>query len=316
MMNNKQPLMTVIILSYNNNQHILQAIHSVIIQNYTNIQLIISDDCSRFFDRQQMLDYIDKHKTFNITDVLICENYKNLGTVKNINVAVKHANGVYLKLLAADDQLYDSSVLTQFVQYLEKTKLMIVTSTCAVYDEKAEKLKYYYPQSNTRKLIKKLPPNQLYRKLAVGNIIGGVGICMRKDILEKYNIFDDRYVLTEDLPAWLLLSRSGIKIGYIDKITIKYRLNGVSNGEISPSTQILKNDLVKIIDNEILPNKCMLNSYELREVKFIRMNMSIEGSALKKALLIVTFLDIILYRKLKCLNLYIRRIIDGKLSAF
>ena len=315
-MDNKQPLMTVIILSYNNNQYILQAINSVIIQDYANIQLIISDDCSRHFDRQQILDFIDKHKRYNITDVIIHENDKNLGTVKNINAAIKHANGVYIKLLAADDQLYDSSVLDQFVKYLKTTKLMIVTSTCAVYDEKMEKIKYLYPESNSRKLIKSLPPNRLYRELAKCNIIGGVGVCMRKDLLEKYNIFDERYVLTEDLPTWLMLARNDIKFGYIDKITVKYRLNGVSNGEISPSTQILKTDLVKIIDNEILPNRDMLTSYGLREVKFIRLNMCHNGGTFKKVLNVLSFMDIILYRKLKCLNSYVRRIIDGKISTF
>lgn len=314
-MNNKL-LMTVIILSYNNSQYIIQAIHSIIMQDYANIQLIISDDCSRDFDEHQILHYIDKHKRFNITDVIICKNDENLGTVKNINSALKHANGEYIKLLAADDQLYDSSVLTQFAQYLETTGLMIVTSTCAVYDEKFEQLKYLYPERNNREFIKKLSPSRLYRKLAVCNIIGGVGVCMRKDLLHKYGLFDDRYLLTEDLPTWLILSRNGVKIGYIDNVTVKYRLNGVSNGEISPSTLILKNDLVKIIDNEILPNRYMLTSYGRREVKFIRMNMCLEGDILKKVINMFLFIDVFVYRKFKNLNLYLRRLIDGKLSAF
>ncbi|MBI6873584.1 glycosyltransferase [Clostridium aciditolerans] len=315
MMNNK-PLMTVIILSYNNIQYIIHAIHSVIMQDYNNIQLVISDDCSEHFDEQKILSYINKHKRVNIKDVVICKNDKNLGTVKNINSALKHANGKYIKLLAADDQLYDNSVLTQFVKYLETTGVMIATSTCAVYDEKLEQIKYLYPETNNRKLIKKLPPNRLYRKLAVCNIIGGVGVCMRKDLLNKYGLFDDRYLLTEDLPTWLILSRNGVKIGYIDNVTVKYRLNGVSNGESSPSTQILKDDLVKIIDNEILPNRYMLTTYGRREVKFIRMNMCLERDILKKALKMLLFMDVIVYRKFKTLNSYLRRLIYGKLSNF
>ncbi len=298
----KKPIITVIILSYNNNQYIKQAIHSVIIQNYANIQLIISDDCSKNFPKVKIEQYIDKHKESNITSVIICKNDKNVGTVKNINSALKHANGEYIKLLAADDQLYDSTVLTQFVQYLETNRLMITTSTCAVYDEKLEQLKYLYPESSNRKFIKKLTLNKLYRKLAVSNIIGGVGVCMRKDLFYKYNLFDERYVLTEDLPTWLMLLRNGVRIGYMNNVTVKYRLNGVSNGEISPSTKMLKKDLVKIIDNEILPNRHMLTLYGRREVKFIRINMSIEGAVLKKKLSMLLFIDVIIYRRLKVLN--------------
>jgi GT2 family glycosyltransferase len=312
----EESMITVIILSYNNQQYILQAIHSVITQNYPNIQLIVSDDCSKNFDEQQVIQYIDKHKKNNIKNVIVCKNERNLGTVKNINFAFKRANGKYIKLLAADDELYDSNVLNEFVQYLEINDLMIATSTYAVYDENLLKMKYLSPESINRRFIKELSPNRLYGKLAVSNIIGGGGVCMRKDLIIKYGLFDDKYTLTEDLPTWLVLLRKGVKIGYIDKITVKYRLNGVSNGVISPYSQVLRNDLVKIIDNEIFPNFYMLTPYERRQVKFIRMNMSLERFTIKRMLGILFFSDVILYRKWKKLNLYIRRIIDGKLSAF
>jgi glycosyltransferase involved in cell wall biosynthesis len=312
----EKSMVTVIILSYNNQQYILQAIHSVIAQNYPYIQIIVSDDCSKNFDEQQIMKYIDKYKRSNIKSVIICKNERNLGTVKNINLAFKRSIGKYIKLLAADDELYDSNVLNEFVQHLEKSDLMIATSTFAVYDENLSKMKYLLPESTNKKFIENLSPDRLYGKLAVSNIIGGVGVFIRKDLIIKYCLFDEKYALTEDLPTWLVLSRNGVKIGYLDKITVKYRLNGVSNGAISPHSQVLRNDLVKIIDNEIFPNFYMLTSYERREVKFIRMNMNLEKFTIKKILSTLFFSDIILYRRWKKLNLYVRRIIDGKLSSF
>ena len=44
------PLVSVILLSYNNLQFLYNAIDSVLLQNYPRLELIISDDCTEGFD--------------------------------------------------------------------------------------------------------------------------------------------------------------------------------------------------------------------------------------------------------------------------
>lgn len=308
---NDKPLVSVILLSYNNTQYITQAIKSVLEQNYANIELIISDDCSEYFDKESILKYVEKNKRQNVRNLIINVNVNNLGTVKNINAALKYAKGEYIKLLAADDELYEENVLSRFVEHLKENGFEIVASRFAVCDESFQTIKYLLPEKKNIQFIENLPPVKLYGKLAVENIIGGVGVCMRRDLIYKYKLFDERYILTEDLPTWLILLRHGVKIGYMDFITVKYRENGVSNGDFSPATKILRNDLLKIIENEILPNQHMLSIYEKRIVNFMRINMYQE----KNKLSLLLFSDVIICKVFKKISLYLRRFINERLSS-
>lgn len=42
----KNPLVSVIVITYNSSKYVLETLNSVAAQTYDNIELIISDDCS------------------------------------------------------------------------------------------------------------------------------------------------------------------------------------------------------------------------------------------------------------------------------
>lgn len=43
----KNPLVSVIVITYNSSKYVLETLNSVAAQTYDNIELIISDDCSK-----------------------------------------------------------------------------------------------------------------------------------------------------------------------------------------------------------------------------------------------------------------------------
>ena len=61
-MENKTKLITIILTNYNNEEYIYKAIDSILEQDYGNIELIITDDCSKKFDKDKINNYIDKNK--------------------------------------------------------------------------------------------------------------------------------------------------------------------------------------------------------------------------------------------------------------
>ena len=83
-------LVTVIIFSYNNLKYLRQAIDSVLMQDYEQIQLIVSDDGSAHFDLQAVRQYIERKKRDNIKEYLVRTNGRNLGTVRQLNRALFH----------------------------------------------------------------------------------------------------------------------------------------------------------------------------------------------------------------------------------
>ena len=88
-------LVTVLTLNYNN-PFLYESIDSVLNQTYSDIQYIIFDDCSQkvHFNAEKVKEYIETHNKGNIKEIVIKQNEKNVGIIKNLNRALKYVKGV------------------------------------------------------------------------------------------------------------------------------------------------------------------------------------------------------------------------------
>lgn len=55
-------LYTIVLTHYNQMEYIEEALDSVFIQNYPNIELLITDDASKNFDENKVTEYIKNIK--------------------------------------------------------------------------------------------------------------------------------------------------------------------------------------------------------------------------------------------------------------
>lgn len=307
--NKYNPLVSVIILAYNNVEYLQQAIDSVIQQNYSSIEIIVSDDGSPNFEEEIVQKYINEKKSNNIENILINKNTGNMGTVKHANKMISLAKGDIIKLLAADDVLYSSNVLDKYVQCFTDTKVNIVLAKWEIYDHTLNSSIRVAPNNHCIRMIKDMDPNQLYEALITNNFVGGVGICIRKSFIRRIGYFDERYFLTEDWPTWLKVLRNHERIYFLDTIAVKYRLGGVSNNKNTQASQFLIQDLVKMIETEVFPYINNLKKIKQREVKFIynKAKMWSRYNRVSQGILILKYIDIIVVRKLKSIIEYIRR---------
>lgn len=230
----KNSLVTVIMLSYNNFKYYKECLHSVLNQEYSSIEIVISDDCSEFFDKEQIWDYINENKSDNIKNVIINVNEKNLGIVKNYNKAISLASGEYIFYLCIDDMLYDNNVLKDVVNYFEQTGNLIFTGYKDVYDSEMNKYIKTLPRPIEVELLKKDNPKYLYESLCKGSFISGSNTPFSRELIYKYGYLDEKYFYLEDYPRYLKLTRLGCKIGFYDRKLIKYRMGGVTtSGKIN-----------------------------------------------------------------------------------
>jgi glycosyltransferase involved in cell wall biosynthesis len=98
-MNN--PLVSILMTSFNRSQYIGAAIESVLSSTYSNFELIIVDDGSRDNTVLIAKGYAEKDNR-----VKVYENENNLGDYPNRNKAASLAKGKYLKYVDADDLIY------------------------------------------------------------------------------------------------------------------------------------------------------------------------------------------------------------------
>jgi glycosyltransferase involved in cell wall biosynthesis len=97
----EQPLVSVLITSFNREKFIGQAIDSVLKSSYQNFELIITDNCStdNTYAIAKGYENIDSR-------VKVFRNEKNIGQFPNRNYAASLAKGTYLKYIDSDDMIY------------------------------------------------------------------------------------------------------------------------------------------------------------------------------------------------------------------
>jgi len=255
-MNN--PLVSVIILSYNNFSYIYEALRSLLEQDYSNIELIISDDGSKDFNKSEIEDFLLENKKNNIKNVNFLINEKNLGTVKSINNAIKKSRGEFVIFFAADDAFYDHKCLSKFIAAFKKLPQdeFIVSAQLGMYDISLQKLIKLFVSKQHIELLKKNSPKELFSEMANKCITAAASTCYRKKLFEKVGYFDERYKLIEDWSSALKFSRLGIKYHYVDFIAFKHRDGGVSHGNVNGEKRLNKKydlDLINIMKYEVLP---------------------------------------------------------------
>jgi glycosyltransferase involved in cell wall biosynthesis len=92
------PEVSIIIPVYNTEKYIGKAIESVLIQKFTDFELILVDDASTDSTYSICEQYTKKDKR-----IRLYKNEKNLGMMPNWNQALKYINGKYWAKLDADD---------------------------------------------------------------------------------------------------------------------------------------------------------------------------------------------------------------------
>ena len=99
-----RPLVTIAIPTYNRADAFLeQAIESAVSQTYTNLEIIVADNCSSDHTETVVQKFCD-HR------IKYVRHKQNIGANNNFNFCVEKANGVYF-LLLHDDDLIDEDFI-------------------------------------------------------------------------------------------------------------------------------------------------------------------------------------------------------------
>ena len=236
-------VVTIVTLTYKRFDLLFNAIDSVIMQDYPQIEYIISDDGSPDFPKEEILKYIDKKRRSGLLNVKVLANKHNLGTVRNINQAYRQASGDIIIPLSADDAFFDSTVVSKIVNTYEKRSCNALIVGRAVFDNENNFVKNI-PNRSERKILERYRDNKYQYQLFITGCsfeaYSGSVLSFRKQFIENWGYFDEQYTLWEDGPFFAKYLWENYLECNFDLIGLKYRNDGVSGKNKHP--KLIKDD--------------------------------------------------------------------------
>ena len=107
-------LVSIITPSYNSSRFIEECVNSVLLQSYSNWELLIVDDCSDHNSKELLLILEKKDERIRVT---FLDN--NIGAAKARNIAIRSAKGRYIAFLDSDD-IWEKSKLEKQIKFMKK----------------------------------------------------------------------------------------------------------------------------------------------------------------------------------------------------
>lgn len=212
--NSEQPLVSVIMPTYNHAKFIGKAIDSVLNQTYKDLELIIVDNYSEDDTEEIVASYKD--------DRIIYLKFRNNGIIAaSRNHGIKHSHGEYIAFLDSDD-LWMSEKLEKQVPWFDDSEVGLVYSKCFVL--------------KNNEVYRTAPNMKLYNGYAFHKMIFITNVpvltaVIRKEVVEKIGLFDEdmKLIGLEDNNYWIRLSKV-FKVMSVNKPVAIYRehLNNLS----------------------------------------------------------------------------------------
>lgn len=202
MIEQPKPLVSIILLTYNNFTRIRESLISILRQDYPNIELIVSDDCSVNFPIALVTDIINNNKKNNLSSFQTIVNKENLGTVKNLNNSIKASHGEYIFTLGTGDLFVNQDSVSNVINVFLEKKCDVVFTSRIVYknDKLFEVLPHVADWRNINRLDTKISMYTSLMKTQHFSMFIGVTMVSKKTVIEEHNYYDENYRLLEDLP--------------------------------------------------------------------------------------------------------------------
>ena len=179
----RQPIVSIVLPTYNGSQYICESIQSCIQQTYKNWELIIIDDASTDNTPSIVSEFSTRDRR-----IRVIQNEVNQKLPSALNKGFKHAKGKYLTW-TSDDNIYRPNALNTMVKYLENhPNIDFVYAGFSLIDS----------NGNLIKEVVAGPPELL----GIKDVVGGCFL-YRREIHDALGGYDENLFLAEDLDFYI-----------------------------------------------------------------------------------------------------------------
>lgn len=225
---------SIITATYNSSANIESALESISGQDFSNIELLIIDGCSKD-------DTLSKiRRSFKGKVKIISEIDK--GIYDALNKGVKLASGDIIGFVHSDDFLADSNVLSEITKAFKENDIDGVYGNLTYVDKEdtSKVIRYWKSQPFKPQLLNN------------GWMPAHPTLFLKKEVYEKHGLFNLDYKIAADYDMMLrIFSDSSLKFKYLPKVITKMRVGGASNRSLKNIFRKSKEDLKALKRNKI-----------------------------------------------------------------
>lgn len=221
----------------------------------------------KIFYRESIEKYIQERKNNNIIDCTIIHRKKNVGTVKNINRALRISKGEYIKILGGDDAYPFLNTFSDTINVINKNNTIAVVGKWMQCDEKLNPIK----------------DKRLFS--------------------EKYGLCDEDYYLIEDITLLNRILKESRKVVAYNEYTVKHRAKGgisSSREMFSPRRLLYYKDCITYAKKDVDKNPeiytWLFRKDNIRIHEFVyKMTKAKANNKALMLLIIVGYIDSVIY---------------------
>lgn len=264
-----KPLVTIVVVTYNSSKYVIDTLISIKDQTYSNLELIISDDCSTDSTIDICKNFILQNQDVQfVKNAKIVTTLKNSGITPNYNNGLKHAKGEWIKFIAGDDILLPECI-DEYVNIAIQNNEKLYVSGIIPFETGGINALPLIPDPN---LLKGNADQQFKSLVTYGTFIAGPTIFVERNTLNKFGGFSEQYPFIEDFPLFIKFLLNSERIFLIDKPLVKYRRHKESLSHMPSDNKMgssLKNHYWDIIQPELKNRKMWLFYFHNNIVSFL-----------------------------------------------
>jgi glycosyltransferase involved in cell wall biosynthesis len=205
---NSNPLVSVVLASYNMGHYLPESVRSVLAQTYENIEVIIIDDGSTDDTEEQIKPLLSDPRLRYIKQ-------ENQGQPKAKNNGIKACNGEYIAFCDGDDLWATNKLELQLPLIDHDPEVGVVYSEVSYIDDKGNPLDKEQPYERYSGMVTD--------KLILKNFIPFGTALVKRQCFNELGLFDENLPMGIDWDLWLRFSVR-FKIKYLADKTYIYRI--------------------------------------------------------------------------------------------
>lgn len=237
---------SVVMSVYNSEEHVNEAIESVLAQSFEDFEFIIVDDGSIDNTYSIILSYVDDR-------IKLIQNKHDYA--RSLNIGINNARGRYIARMDADDIMHVDRLKVQYAVMQEYEEVTVCGSRVNVFGTDSKHL-------NLSATVGGLIEDPIL-ELLKSNFLFHSTVMLRADFLRKHSLQYENYLYAEDYKFWTEIAKLGGRF-YVENQPLLY--HRASYEQTSDRYGDERKKMTEVITTEIIAYLIGKNNREYPEL--------------------------------------------------